>query len=170
MKNVLGTDLKCCGTKPLTGYFRDGFCRTTESDQGRHVVASVVDEKFLVFSRQMGNDLSTPNPMYNFPGLKPGDKWCVCALRWKEAFEAGREEGKQETLLSKSEEIQKLRAEQVKAEERSFDKGKGKGTMEALEGMIEGCKLAATMSSPIWLGVEEKGQKQEKGNVRLKNS
>ena len=57
MKNVLGTDLKCCGTKPVTGYFRDGFCRTTESDQGRHVVASVVDEKFLVFSRQMGNDL-----------------------------------------------------------------------------------------------------------------
>ena len=88
MKNVLGTDLKCCGTKPVTGYFRDGFCRTTESDQGRHVVASVVDEKFLVFSRQMGNDLSTPNPMYNFPGLKPGDKWCVCALRWKEALDA----------------------------------------------------------------------------------
>ena len=87
MKNVLGTDLKCCGTKPVTGYFRDGFCRTTESDQGRHVVASVVDEKFLVFSRQMGNDLSTPNPMYNFPGLKPGDSWCLCASRWLEAYE-----------------------------------------------------------------------------------
>ena len=86
MKNVLGTDLKCCGTKPVTGYFRDGFCRTTESDQGRHVVASVVDEKFLVFSRQIGNDLSTPNPMYNFPGLKPGDKWCLCENRWNEAY------------------------------------------------------------------------------------
>ena len=89
MKNILGTDLKCCGTKPMTGYFRDGFCRTTETDRGRHVVACIVDEKFLLFTRQMGNDLSSPNPMYNFPGLKPGDKWCVCALRWKEAFVAG---------------------------------------------------------------------------------
>ena len=89
MKNILGTDLKCCGTKPMTGYFRDGFCRTTETDQGRHVVACVVNEKFLHFTRQMGNDLSSPNPMYSFPGLKPGDKWCVCALRWKEAFNAG---------------------------------------------------------------------------------
>ena len=73
----------------MTGYFRDGFCRTTETDQGRHVVACVVNEKFLHFTRQMGNDLSSPNPMYSFPGLKPGDKWCVCALRWKEAFDAG---------------------------------------------------------------------------------
>lgn len=89
MKNILGTDLKCCGTKPMTGYFRDGFCRTTETDRGRHVVACIVDDKFLNFTRQMGNDLSSPNPMYNFPGLKPGDKWCVCALRWKEAFDAG---------------------------------------------------------------------------------
>ena len=89
MKNILGTNLKCCGTKPMTGYFRDGFCRTTETDRGRHVVACIVDEKFLNFTRQMGNDLSSPNPMYNFPGLKPGDKWCVCALRWKEAFDAG---------------------------------------------------------------------------------
>ena len=89
MKNVLGTDLKCCGTKPMTGYFRDGFCRTTETDRGRHVVACIVNEKFLHFTRQMGNDLSSPNPMYSFPGLKPGDKWCVCALRWKEAFDAG---------------------------------------------------------------------------------
>ena len=89
MKNILGTDLKCCGTKPMTGYFRDGFCRTTETDRGRHVVACIVNEKFLQFTRQMGNDLSSPNPMYNFPGLKPGDKWCVCALRWKEAFDAG---------------------------------------------------------------------------------
>ena len=89
MKNILGTDLKCCGTKPMTGYFRDGFCRTTETDRGRHVVACIVHEKFLHFTRQMGNDLSSPNPMYSFPGLKPGDKWCVCALRWKEAFDAG---------------------------------------------------------------------------------
>ena len=89
MKNILGTDLKCCGTKPMTGYFRDGFCRTTETDRGRHVVACIVNEKFLHFTRQMGNDLSSRNPMYNFPGLKPGDKWCVCALRWKEAFDAG---------------------------------------------------------------------------------
>ena len=89
MKNILGTDLQCCGTKPMTGYFRDGFCRTTETDHGRHVVACIVNEKFLHFTRQMGNDLSSPNPMYSFPGLKPGDKWCVCALRWKEAFDAG---------------------------------------------------------------------------------
>ena len=89
MKNILGTDLKCCGTKPMTGYFRDGFCRTKETDRGRHVVACIVNEKFLNFTRQMGNDLSSPNPMYSFPGLKPGDKWCVCALRWKEAFDAG---------------------------------------------------------------------------------
>ena len=89
MKNILGTDLKCCGTKPMTGYFRDGFCRTTETDRGRHVVACIVNEKFLHFTRQMGNDLSSPNPMYSFPGLKPGDKWYVCALRWKEAFDAG---------------------------------------------------------------------------------
>ena len=89
MKSVLGTDLKCCGTKPLTGYFRDGFCRTDQSDQGRHVVACIVDERFLDYSQSVGNDLSSPNPMYNFPGLKPGDRWCVCALRWKEAFEDG---------------------------------------------------------------------------------
>tara|TARA_B100000427_G_scaffold131381_1_gene109287 strand:- start:77 stop:448 length:372 start_codon:yes stop_codon:yes gene_type:complete len=89
MKNVLGTDLKCCGTKPITGYFRDGFCRTDQSDQGRHVVACIVDERFLDYSQSVGNDLSSPNPMYNFPGLKPGDRWCVCALRWKEAFEDG---------------------------------------------------------------------------------
>ena len=87
MKNILGTELKRCGTKPMTGYFRDGFCRTDKTDHGRHVVASVVNEKFLQFTRQMGNDLSTPNPY--FPGLKPGDRWCLCALRWKEAFDAG---------------------------------------------------------------------------------
>jgi hypothetical protein len=89
MRNVLGTDLKCCGTEPMTGYFRDGFCRTDQTDRGRHVIACIVDEKFLNFSRSVGNDLSSPNPLYNFPGLKPGDRWCVCALRWKEAFDNG---------------------------------------------------------------------------------
>ena len=89
MKNVLGTDLQCCGTRPMTGYFRDGFCKTSDSDRGSHVVASIVDKKFLDYTRQMGNNLSSPNPMYNFPGLKPGDRWCICALRWKEAFKAG---------------------------------------------------------------------------------
>ena len=87
MKNVLGTDLKCCGTKPMTGYFRDGFCRTDQTDHGRHVVACIVDEEFLNYSLSVGNDLSSPNPLYNFPGLKPGDRWCVCALRWKQAFD-----------------------------------------------------------------------------------
>ena len=89
MRNFLGTDLKCCGTVPMTGYFMDGFCRTDKTDHGRHVVACIVDEKFLNFSRSVGNDLSSPNPLYNFPGLKPGDRWCVCALRWKEAFDNG---------------------------------------------------------------------------------
>ena len=70
MKNVLGTDLQICGTNPMTGYFRDGYCRTDENDQGTHVVASVVDEDFLTYTSQMGNDLSTPNPRYGFPGLK----------------------------------------------------------------------------------------------------
>ena len=89
MKNILGTDLKCCGTKPMTGYFRDGFCRTSETDRGRHVVACIVNEKFLHFTRQMGNDLSSPRPEYSFPGLKSGDCWCLCAARWQEALEAG---------------------------------------------------------------------------------
>ena len=72
----------------MTGYFRDGFCRTTETDRGRHVVACIVNEKFLHFTRQMGNDLSSQIQCI-FPWIKPGDKWCVCALRWKEAFDAG---------------------------------------------------------------------------------
>ena len=69
----------------MTGYFRDGYCRTDESDHGTHVVASVVDEQFLTYTKSMGNDLSTPNPMYGFPGLKPGDRWCLCAIRWGQA-------------------------------------------------------------------------------------
>ena len=89
MKNVLGTQLISCSFDPLTGYFRNGFCQTDERDRGSHVVASVMSEDFLNFTKSAGNDLSTPNPIYNFPGLKPGDRWCLCALRWKEAYDAG---------------------------------------------------------------------------------
>ena len=89
MKNVLGTQLVTCSLDPLTGYFRNGFCQTDERDQGSHVVASVMSEEFLKFTKSVGNDLSTPNPLFNFPGLKPGDRWCLCALRWKEAHNAG---------------------------------------------------------------------------------
>ena len=89
MRNVLGTDLKCCGTKPVTGYFRDGFCRTDELDRGLHVVCAKMTKDFLSFSKGKGNDLSTPRPEFNFPGLKEGDSWCLCAERWKEAYECG---------------------------------------------------------------------------------
>ncbi len=88
-RNVLGGLLQACCMDPTTGYFRDGYCRTDEHDHGRHVVCAVVDETFLLFSARRGNDLITPRPEYDFPGLKPGDRWCVCALRWKEAYEAG---------------------------------------------------------------------------------
>lgn len=88
-KNVLGGPLTCCCTKPMTGFYRDGFCRTDEHDQGRHVVCAIMTESFLNFTRSRGNDLSTPLPEYQFPGLKPGDRWCLCALRWHEAHNAG---------------------------------------------------------------------------------
>ncbi len=88
-KNVFGEPLKSCCENPLTGYFRDGFCRTDHLDVGSHTVCVIVSEKFLEFSKRKGNDLITPNPRYMFPGLKPGDMWCLCALRWQEAFEAG---------------------------------------------------------------------------------
>ena len=88
-RNVLGEPLVPCSFAPRTGYFRDGCCRTDESDQGRHVICAVVTAEFLAFSRSRGNDLSTPRPEYDFPGLVPGDRWCLCALRWKEAFVAG---------------------------------------------------------------------------------
>lgn len=88
-KNVLGTDLIACSYDPLTGYFRDGCCNTQADDLGSHVVCAKMTQEFLEFSRQRGNDLMTPMPHYRFPGLKPGDRWCLCALRWKEAFEAG---------------------------------------------------------------------------------
>ena len=89
MKNVLGTTLQLCSRSPLTGYHRDGFCKTDNNDKGRHVIASIMTEKFLAFTRSKGNDLSTLNVLYGFPGLKENDRWCLCALRWKEAYEAG---------------------------------------------------------------------------------
>lgn len=88
-KNVLGGKLACCCTRPLTGFYRDGFCRTDEQDEGRHVVCAIMTEAFLTFTRSRGNDLTTPRPEFSFPGLKPGDRWCLCALRWREASESG---------------------------------------------------------------------------------
>ncbi len=87
--NVLGTALKCCCKDPLTGYYRDGYCRTGPGDHGLHTVCAVMTEEFLVFSRDRGNDLTTPMPEYDFPGLVAGDKWCLCVSRWAEALEAG---------------------------------------------------------------------------------
>lgn len=89
-KNVLGTDLETCSTDPMTGFFRDGCCNTGASDTGLHVICSVMTASFLEFSKSRGNDLSTPNPLYRFAGLQPGDRWCLCAARWKEAYDAGR--------------------------------------------------------------------------------
>ena len=88
-RNVLGTALVPCSYDPLTGYFRDGCCNTDENDQGSHVVCAKVTQAFLDFSLQRGNDLITPRPEYRFAGLKSGDRWCLCARRWQEAFEAG---------------------------------------------------------------------------------
>ena len=87
--NVLGGDLQCCCTDPVTGFYRDGYCRTGPGDVGLHTVCAVMTAEFLEFSAARGNDLSTPVPHYNFPGLKPGDQWCLCASRWQAAFEAG---------------------------------------------------------------------------------
>ncbi|MBL4669004.1 MAG: DUF2237 domain-containing protein [Flavobacteriales bacterium] len=86
-KNIFGESLIVCSTNPLTGYFRDGCCNTDDTDLGLHTVCIVATEKFLTFSKLAGNDLSTPLPEYSFPGVKPGDKWCLCALRFKEAYE-----------------------------------------------------------------------------------
>ena len=85
--NVFGEPLITCGNEPITGYFRDGCCNTDRTDSGLHTVCIVVTKEFLKFSRAAGNDLSTPLPQFNFPGLKAGDKWCLCALRWKEALQ-----------------------------------------------------------------------------------
>jgi uncharacterized protein (DUF2237 family) len=87
--NVLGQPLAPCGTDPMTGWYRDGYCRTGPGDVGLHLVAAVMTREFLEFSRAQGNDLSTPRPELGFPGLKPGDRWCVCASRWSEAEAAG---------------------------------------------------------------------------------
>jgi len=88
-RNILGGPLLPCSFAPLTGFFRDGCCKTDEQDHGRHLVCAQVTAEFLAFSRGRGNDLSTPRAEYLFPGLKPGDFWCLCALRWSEALEAG---------------------------------------------------------------------------------
>lgn len=88
-RNVYGTELEPCSTDPTTGYTRDGCCRRVESDRGRHELCAVVTEEFLRFSRAQGNDLTTPRPEFEFPGLEPGDRWCLCLARWVEAEEAG---------------------------------------------------------------------------------
>jgi uncharacterized protein (DUF2237 family) len=88
-RNVLGGPLLACSFDPLTGFFRDGCCTTGPEDLGSHTVCARVTEAFLAFSRERGNDLSTPRPEYRFRGLKPGDRWCVCAARWLEACDAG---------------------------------------------------------------------------------
>ena len=88
-RNVLGEPLEMCSRQPLTGFLRDGCCNTGPEDRGSHTVCALVTEAFLAFSKARGNDLSTPMPAFGFPGLKPGDRWCLCAPRWQEAFEAG---------------------------------------------------------------------------------
>ncbi|TWU47727.1 DUF2237 family protein [Rubripirellula reticaptiva] len=87
-KNVLGTELESCSTDPMTGFYRDGCCNTGGDDAGLHTVCCQVTAEFLEFSKSRGNDLSTPMPVYRFPGLKPGDRWCLCAARWREAYDA----------------------------------------------------------------------------------
>ena len=87
--NVLGTPLQPCSMDPLTGFFRDGCCNTNGDDVGVHTICVRVTDAFLEFSRARGNDLSTPRPEFAFPGLVDGDRWCLCAMRWKEAFDAG---------------------------------------------------------------------------------
>ncbi len=88
--NVLGTQLEECGVKPMTGFFRDGSCNTSKQDVGSHTLCAVMTQDFLEYSRERGNDLMTPQPEYGFAGLKPGDRWCLCAGRWLEAFKAGK--------------------------------------------------------------------------------
>ncbi len=87
--NVLGTPLQPCSLRPLTGFTRSGCCETGPDDVGSHTVCAVMTEEFLAFTRERGNDLTTPQPMYMFPGLRPGDRWCLCASRWLEAYRAG---------------------------------------------------------------------------------
>ena len=87
--NVLGTPLQGCCNNPMTGFYRDGYCRTGPDDKGLHTVCAVMTAEFLTFSRARGNDLSTPVPEFDFPGLKPGDRWCLCVTRWAEALAMG---------------------------------------------------------------------------------
>jgi uncharacterized protein (DUF2237 family) len=87
--NVLGAPLEECGTEPLTGFYRDGCCNTGQQDLGSHTVCAVVTAEFLTHQQRVGNDLSTPRPEYSFPGLKPGDRWCVVAVRWMQAYQDG---------------------------------------------------------------------------------
>ena len=87
--NVVGGELLDCSVDPLTGFFRDGCCGTGPEDVGSHTVCAVMTEEFLAFSKEAGNDLSTPRPEWGFEGLQPGDRWCLCAARWLEAYEAG---------------------------------------------------------------------------------
>ena len=87
-RNVLGSTLQTCCLTPKTGFARDGLCRAVDDDHGTHTVCAIVSQAFLEFTRQRGNDLITPRPEYDFPGLKAGDKWCLCALRWREALQA----------------------------------------------------------------------------------
>jgi len=88
-RNVLGGELLPCSTRPMTGFFRNGCCETGPEDLGLHTVCAVMTAEFLRFSQSAGNDLTTPQPDFGFPGLKPGDRWCLCAPRWKEALDAG---------------------------------------------------------------------------------
>ena len=88
-KNVLGTALELCSLSPVTGFQRDGFCRLLPGDRGEHTVCAIVDEAFLNYTKQQGNDLSTPIPAFGFEGLKPGDAWCLCLGRWLQAHRAG---------------------------------------------------------------------------------
>lgn len=88
-KNVIGSNLETCSTRPITGFYRDGTCYSDSRDRGNHSVCAHVTEKFLKYTKSKGNDLSTPNPRYGFSGLKSGDSWCLCAGRWQEAVRAG---------------------------------------------------------------------------------
>jgi uncharacterized protein (DUF2237 family) len=88
-KNVLDSELQDCGIDPMTGFYRDGCCNTGPGDIGTHTVCAIMTDEFLEYSRRKGNDLITPRPEFDFPGLKPGDAWCLCALRWEEARQAG---------------------------------------------------------------------------------
>lgn len=88
-KNVLGSEISVCSKSPMTGFFRDGTCTSNSQDRGNHSVCAELTKEFLEYTKSQGNDLTTPNPRYGFPGLKPGDKWCLCAARWLEAKRAG---------------------------------------------------------------------------------